>query len=289
MLRVMTGPRNTQHQPNLGSIRASAEEYARGVAGGMLFSVPILYTMEVWTTGFIAGPLRLLGYVVVSFCLLLGYNRYAGMRADSSFLEVAIDSVEEMGLGLLIAALVLYLLGRITTAMPVSEIVAKIVVEAMNIAIGVSVGTAQLGGSSEESGKRGEGDQPHTGGQLVLALCGAVLFAANIAPTDEILVIAAELPQGKLLGLAALSLLVGALILYLSDFVGSRRHVRNGKRFWVCFGLITSYGAALLASTLMLWFFGRLAGGSVPSNVAQIVVLAFPAMLGASAGRLLIQ
>ncbi len=60
----------------------------------------MLYTMEVWWTGFLASPLRLMGYVGVSFLLLLGYNRFAGMRADSSFLEVAIKSIEEMCLGI---------------------------------------------------------------------------------------------------------------------------------------------------------------------------------------------
>ncbi len=273
------------------ALHESLQEYGRGIAGGMLFSLPMLYTMEVWWTGFLARPLQLLAYVGVSFLLLLGYNRYAGMRADSSFLEVAIDSIEEMGLGFLIAALVLWLLGRIEAAMPAAEIMGKIVVEAMPVAIGVSVGTAQLGGGGDdaERGKVGDDGSPSTQGQLVLAFCGAVLFAANVAPTEEILVLGVEASSAKLLGLIALSLAVGALILYHSDFVGTKRHVRRDGAFWMLFGLITSYAAALAASAMMLWFFRRLEEGSMWTNVAQIVVLAFPAMMGASAGRLLIQ
>jgi uncharacterized membrane protein len=61
--------------------------------------------------------------------------------------EVAIDSVEEMGIGLFLAALVLFLPGRITFERPISEIVGVIVEVAMTVAIGVSVGTAQLGGT----------------------------------------------------------------------------------------------------------------------------------------------
>ncbi len=268
----------------------SAQEYARGIAGGMLFSLPLLYTMEVWSTGFLASPLRLLAYVGISFVLLLGYNRFAGMRADSSFVEVAIDSVEEMGLGILLAAVVLFLLGRVTTSMPVSEIVGSVVVEAMTVAIGVSVGTAQLGGGSKENhGLRSDSGNPHTSGQLVLAICGAVLFAANVAPTEEILVIAREISPAKQLGLVALSLLVSSLILYQSNFTGSQKHVRRDEGFWIAFGLATSYAAALVASAVMLWFFGRFDGASPSLSVSLIVVLAFPGMLGASAGRLLIQ
>jgi len=47
---------------------------------------------------------------------------------------VAIDSVEEMGLGLLIAAFVLWLLGQITFDMTVNEILGKII-EAMTVAL----------------------------------------------------------------------------------------------------------------------------------------------------------
>ena len=84
-------------------IGRSLREYGRGVAGGLVFSLPLIYTLEVWWTGFIAQPDRLLLYVLSSFVLLLGYNRYAGLREDASWAEVAIDSVEEMGLGLVIA------------------------------------------------------------------------------------------------------------------------------------------------------------------------------------------
>jgi putative integral membrane protein (TIGR02587 family) len=128
-------------------VAQSLQEYGRGVAGGLLFSLQLLYTMEVWWTGFIAEPLRLLACTAVTFLLLLGYNRYGGMRPGTRLIDVIIDSVEEMGLGLVIATLVLFLLGQITHGMPHLEIIGKIVLEAMIVSIGVSVGTAQLGGS----------------------------------------------------------------------------------------------------------------------------------------------
>ena len=100
------------------SITESLQEYGRGVAGGLMFSLPLLYTMEVWWAGFNTHPYRLLAYVLTTFLLLLGYNRYAGLRRDRNMTEVAIDSVEEMGIGLFLAALVLFLFGRITFEMP---------------------------------------------------------------------------------------------------------------------------------------------------------------------------
>src|SRR5215203_5687491 len=85
-------------------VSQSLREYARGVTGGLLFSLPLLYTMEVWWAGFIARPLRLLVYLLAGFLLLFGYNRYAGLHEDASWADVAFEAVEEMGLGLLVSA-----------------------------------------------------------------------------------------------------------------------------------------------------------------------------------------
>ena len=85
------------------TIGESLREYGRGVAGGLLFSLPLLYTAEVWHTGFAMPVGRMLALVFLTLLLLLGYNRYAGLRQDSSWIEVVIDSIEEMGLGLILS------------------------------------------------------------------------------------------------------------------------------------------------------------------------------------------
>ncbi|HEY0077303.1 MAG TPA: TIGR02587 family membrane protein [Pyrinomonadaceae bacterium] len=298
----------------------SLREYGRGVAGGLMFSLPLLYTMEVWWAGFIAHPLRLFAYVIATFVLLLGYNRYGGLRRDASMTEVVIDSVEELGIGLLLSAAILFLLGRIRPDMPATEIVGLIVVEAMTVAIGVSVGTAQLGGDSDDKGlegdasgqeksegarrkgngeeessrqgKRARGDaegEVHYGGQVLLSLCGAVLFAANVAPTEEVVIIAIEASWWRLLGLVAMSLLIGTFILFYVEFRGARQWVRTEGFSSVLRGTFTTYAVALVASALILWFFGRFDGVTLFTALAETVVLGVAATLGASAGRLLLQ
>ncbi|HLL75989.1 MAG TPA: TIGR02587 family membrane protein [Pyrinomonadaceae bacterium] len=276
-------------------VNKSLREYARGVAGGLLFSLPLLYTMEVWWAGFIAHPWRLAAYVVATFVLLLGYNEFVGLRRDATFAEVVIDSVEEMGIGIVVAAVVLWLLGRVTLGAGAGEAVGQIVVEAMTVAIGVSVGTAQLGGGGgedEEDKGVGEGARGGAGGfgaQVIIAFCGAVLFAANVAPTEEIVMIAVEISAWRLAGLAALSLAVGALILYYSEFANAREHIRFDRHHDVLVGTIITYAVALVASALILWFFGRFDGQSAAVCAAQTVVLGVAATLGSSAGRLLLQ
>ena len=273
------------------SIADSLREYGRGFAGGLLFSLPLLYTMEIWWASFIAHPARLLGLLAFTFLLLLGYNRFAGLRHDATWAEVAIDSVEELGLGIVTSAGVLYLIGRIGPSASRTEIVGKIVVEAAIVAIGFSVGSAQLGSGGRDTGKspgrRGSGwSLAH---HLVIAGCGAVLFAANVAPTEEILMIGVETEPLRLLGLAALSVIISGGVLYFLDFKGAERFAAANRKLDVVIGIAVTYAVALIVSAVLLWFFGRFDHVSAATCVRQVVVLGFPAALGAAAGRLLLQ
>jgi len=268
----------------------SLREYGRGIAGGLMFSVPLLYTMEVWQSGFMLHPGRILMYALATFALLLLYNRFSGLRRDASFIEVIIDSVEEMGIGLVLSALVLWLTDRLHADMDVQEIFGKVVMEAMTVAIGVSVGTAQLGGSDDKDG--GVADDENLNAyfpQFALALCGAVLFAANVAPTDEISVIAVESSAAKLLLIALVSILIGSLILQFSGFHGASRYVARDTVTQAVRGIVTTYAVSLVVSAGSLWFFGKLDGEPFSQCLAQTIVLGLPAVLGASAGRLLLQ
>ena len=270
----------------------SLREYARGIAGGLMFSLPLLYTMEVWWAGFVTEPSRLLVYVAAVFVLLLGYNHYAGLHHDASWREVVIDSVEEMGLGLLVAASVLFLLGQLESDMAGYEIVGKITVEAMTVAIGISVGTSQLGGSQSEpkaSAEKSASEDASFGGQMVIASCGAMLFAANLAPTEEIVMIATESRIRNVICIALISLVLTALILYYIEFTGTGRFVRTGGVVSVIIGSVVTYAVALVVSAAVLWFFGRFDNVALITCVTQTVVLGVAATLGASAGRLLLQ
>jgi putative integral membrane protein (TIGR02587 family) len=277
--------------PEERTLGRALQEYARGITGGLLFSLPLLYTMEVWWAGFIARPLHLLTYLLAGFLLLFGYNRYAGLHEDASWTDVAFEAVEEMGLGLLVSVGILWLIGQIDSGMPASEILGKVAVEGVPAAIGVSVGAAQFGGNGKGSqGMKGREDKENLSlsGQVVLGLCGAVLFASNVAPTEEILQIAVESTSWRLLGLALLSLALGGITLFYSDFTGSRP-LRSGDGLGTVLSLtVISYAVALAASAFILWFFGRFDGVSLATGIAQTVTLGVASSLGASAGRLLL-
>jgi len=98
----------------------------------------------------------------------------------------------------------------------------------MTVAIGVSIGTAQLGGKGEQEGDTGmESDTLQSDSSPVPLLIEAVTlldrydrfvwcrpFAANVAPTEEIIMIATETASENC-GFGAPILFLGALILFL--------------------------------------------------------------------------
>jgi putative integral membrane protein (TIGR02587 family) len=287
---------------NKRPVRKSLQEYARGIAGGLLFSFPLLYTMEVWWAGFMATPLQLLIMVIVTYLLLLGYNRYAGMHPGVSWRSVFIDSVEEMGLGILLAFGVLFVLNRIQFGeMSVDEILGKIIIEAMAVSIGVSIGTAQLG-AGEDGDKEEEtevqNEAREAGWQtglrskislVVLALCGSIIVGGNVAPTEEVMLLAVGAKTYHILLMAVLSLGLSVVVVYFSDFKGTGKPRKGSLVFAIAQDTCLSYLTALAASAFLLWFFGRFGGVSFEVAFAQCIVLGVLSSLGASAGRLLIK
>ncbi|WP_266206082.1 TIGR02587 family membrane protein [Pontibacter kalidii] len=286
-------------------LRQSLKEYARGITGGLLFSFPLLYTMEVWWAGFIASPQQLLLLVAVTYLLLLGYNRFAGMRPDVSWRSVMVDSVEEMGIGLLLSFGVLYMLNRIEFGhMSTDEIMGKVIIEAMAVSIGVSVGTAQLGVNEgetvdddeterklKEQAERENKDSLYRSklGSAVLALCGAILVGGNVAPTEEVLKIAVDSTAGNILAMALVSIILSTIVLYFSDIKGNGGRSVNGLLYNIAFDTCISYLVGLGAAAFMLWYFGRFDGIGFWMAFSQSITLGVLTSLGASAGRLLIR
>ncbi|MBF9254443.1 TIGR02587 family membrane protein [Pontibacter sp. 172403-2] len=279
----------------------SLKDYARGIAGGLLFSFPLLYTMEMWWAGLSATSLQLIILILITYLLLLGYNRFAGMRPDATWGEVAIDSVEEMGIGLVISFGVLLMIRRIDpAAMGLTELLGKTIIEAMAVSIGVSIGKSQLDSEESGGGKQPDGgpgsssdngkpDKTDKLGMAVLAICGAVVVGGNVAPTEEILVISLEAKPIHVLMMAVVSLLLSIVIVYFSDFRGATEKFPKDVLYHITFDTCVCYLMALGTSAFILWFFGRFEDVSFWVAFAQCIVLGVIATLGASAGRLLIK
>lgn len=279
-----------------GGDRRSAGESTpnliRATGGGLLIGLPLLFTQEMWQHGFVIHPLKVLFLLGVAFVVVVGYNVTSGFREDSSFLEVLVDSVEAMGLGILVALVALFLLGRIDAEMSLREVTGKVALEAIPIAFGASLARSQLASAGDGGGAQ-DGDETARSigpfGRLFVAAGGALIFSLNVAPTQEPVLLGIKAEWWLLLLLMAASVLLTFALVFYADFRGGRP-ARPGDSAMdhPLSETLAAYAISLGVSSLMFWSFDRTEGMGVAAITGMTVVLAFAASMGAAVGRLLV-
>ena len=117
---------------------------------------------------------------------------------------------------------------------------------------------------------------------------GAVFLAFNVAPTEEMVLIAYKMTHWHVIALAVLSLCLMHAFVYAVDFRGEHE-IPEGTPQWSAFLRYTSVGYAisLVGSAYVLWTFGRFEDDAYSTYVMMTVTLGFPASIGAAAARLL--
>ena len=263
-------------------------DLARAFAGALLFALPLLMTMEMWSLGFVVRPERLALFLVVGIPLLAGLAWLVGFREDFGWQDAVIDA----GIAYLVAALAagcaLVLLGAITPDMSAYEIAGKVALQLVPAGLGAVLARSQLGLRDEDDVE--EARRESYAGELFLMAAGALFLAFNVAPTEEIVLIAHQ-QASPWYGLMLLVGSVGLLhaFVYAVGFSGqhSPPEDRGGGHEFLYLTL-PGYVIVLAICAYVLWTFGRLDGLSVMSALHLVLVLAFPAALGAATARLVL-
>jgi putative integral membrane protein (TIGR02587 family) len=260
-----------------------APDLMRGVAGGVLLGVPLLYTQEVWDLGETLAPLVILGLLAVSFGAILALSYYVGFRAGRTHRPIE-DAIVGFGTSIILAAGLLLLLGRIRLGMPAENLVGLAALTSIPIGIGFAIGNAL----APKEGGQGAREMTGTAGDLLAAAAGAIVLALNIAPTEEPIRLAQELGWIRLGLLVGASLLLPYLIVFEAEFGGrDSRHAQDGAAQHPSTETALAYLIAFVLSGMLLAAFGRLDAVDGP-NLSAVVVLSFPASLGAALGRMLV-
>lgn len=282
---------------------AAFEDALRGITGGLVFGVPLLYTMEVWWLGQTADPRRALLCLALAFVPVFLLVASSGFRRvpDLTRLDVVVDVVTVLGLGLVSVAVVLVMLQRITLGTPVTTTAQMILFEAAPFAIGAAVATEvftrasdQRPRQAEESFGRGAdaGDQGARGTvwDLGATAVGAVFIGLSIAPTDEVPMLAAAIEPPWLAVLVVASLLVTYAVVFAAGFSDeARRRAQTGVLQRPMTETAAAYLVSFAVSAAMLWFFGTIdAGTPLAAALARTVVLSLPTSIGGAAGRLVV-
>jgi putative integral membrane protein (TIGR02587 family) len=275
-------PQRTHAPTELQADETYARGLARAAAGALIFSFPLLMTMEMWELGFHMDRLRLSLFLIITVAVVLGLSHFAGFRDTRSLIDDALDALAALSVGAVVATGLLALLGLLTFHTAAREAIGMIAVQAAPASIGAVLANKQL--QAHTSGRSKE-DQTGYLGQLFLMASGALFFAFNVAPTEEMILISFRMTPWHALALITLSLLTLHALVFSVGFAGQEQHESQALAF--LHYSLAGYGLALLVSVYILWTFGRLDGG-LSDTARAVVVLGFPAAIGAAAARLVV-
>ena len=277
----METPGTASHQT-----RKFAVGIARAFGGALIFSLPLLMTMEMWSLGFTMDRARLVLLVAVELPLLVGLAHFSGFEETSGMLDATVDAFAAFGVAFVTAAAALWLFGVVRLDMSADEIVGKVTLQAVTGSIGALLAQSQLGRVEEEGRKRRDAGRL---GEYFFMAVGALFLAANVAPTEEMVLIAHKMSDGAVLALALISVGCMHAFVFAVEFRGQET-LPPGTPFWSAFIRFTvlGYVIALGISAYVLWTFGRFDGTAPAQVMKQTMVLGFPAAVGAAAARLIL-
>lgn len=285
-------------QRQTGPWQRELDAFVRAFAGAFLFGVPSLYTLETWELGSQLEPRPLLAFVALALVAGLGLAYFAGFKLEQPSLAASVEqSVEALAVSVVSALAVLLALNRITPADPLSEIVGKLTVQVVPLAMGVAVANALFSPGRTHGWERGEQERRRrapvgvwraTVGDLAATVAGGALIGFSIAPTEEIQRLAGGLTLGHQLGLVGLSLACTHAIVFASGFDPERRLPRPRGIFrHPTSETVAAYLVSLLVAFGALCLFGRLSPETpLAFALAQVLVLGLPTAIGGAAGRL---
>lgn len=258
---------------------------ARAAAGSILFTLPMLMTMEMWEIGAYMSQARLALLLVLLVPLLVALSHVSGFEDTFEWREDVVDAFVACAVAAGSAIAVLWLFDVIDSTTPPREWIGIVALQTIPGSIGALLAQGQFGGDEEKEVER-ERTSSYWG-ELFVMVVGALFLSLNVAPTEEIVLIGYRLGPWHALVMVAASLAALHTFVYA---VGLRDGSESDTTTWrhkLFAYTLPGYVLTLGVSATVLWAFGRLEAVSVAAAVYPVVVLAFPASIGAAAARLL--
>lgn len=275
--------------PSRSPVTASGRafrDFGRAAGGALLFSLPMLMTMELWELGFYLDRGRLITLMLAALPMLFFLSRQIGFEKTRSWRDGVVDALIALGVAAVTSSVLLVLFGAIGKGMSADEIIGKIAIQMVPGAIGALLAKSQFGDTGDDDAAQKEETY---GGELFLMAVGSLFLGFNMAPTEEMMLISFRMTEWHALGLVALSLALMHGFVFAVGFAGGSE-VSPEESMWSAFVRLTlpGYVVALSISLFLLWIFARTDGMSFGDAVMAVVVLGFPCAIGAASARLIL-
>ncbi len=274
------------------------DDLLRGLTGGFLVGVPLLYTMETWWLGQTVSMRWALAFLLVAYALNVGFVFFTGFRRREAGSHRPFgDALEATALAVVTSGAILALLHQLHPGVPLDVAVGRIAVDTLPVSLGIAIANHILAPRASRitpaEGEKGVEDEAVSGWQAVAldlgaAFGGALFLCLNIAPTEEVPMLATEVPTLYLPVLIGASLLVTYAIVFAAGFGGEERRLATVGPFQrPITETVAAYAVALLTCAGVLGLFGQIEPDTDPYVAyAQVLILGLPAAIGGAAGRL---
>jgi len=301
---------NMRHRRRSGyrrryGFRREWQDLLRAAAGGFLFGVPLLYTMEVWWIGSSVSPPMMLMAIAVTLLVVFSLSLTAGFRqtrATAPFKALE-DTLNAMAIGLISAAFLLVILREITLQTELRESLGKVIFESVPFALGAALANQFLTANDDDQAAPPASRSPVNGAlerffpennlnetlaDIGATLVGALIVAFSIAPTEEVPTLVGAVQGPWLLVIVLVSLGISYIIVFQANLTRQQaRQMQQGLFQSPMSETVMSYLVSLVAAAVMLTFFQQFSW-STPWGVVfrHVLVLGLPATIGGAAGRL---
>lgn len=257
----------------------------RAIGGSIIFSLPMMMTMEMWWIGFYIDPFRLICLILLSLPLFYRISTMVGFRNSKTVGDNIIDVLVSYTVAFLTTALVLVTLGVVTFETDPGAVYSMLLLQAVPGSLGALL-ARNIVSTNNKIPDDSDRNYPD---ELTILATGALFLAFSLAPTEEIVLLSYKMTSWHSLGLSLLTLLVMQAFAIASCRC-SAAELKLWRTHCGVFVRITSTGylIAFIISFFMLWVFESVDDHSFFNTVKTVVVLCFPAGVGAAASRLIL-
>lgn len=285
------------------SLKEEGCDILRGSAGGLIFGTPLLFTMEMWFHGMEITPDHLLGIVLFVSLINIGFSYASGLRRhnqDHNLIAAIADSITAFAIGLIIATIILGLIGQLNSGDNWDIVSGKIILEACAVSIGMTFTNAKFPKERKEdksSNYKELENSPLSKEQkqarldfynMAAVVGGAVIFSFNVAPTEEVVVIATAQTPLSLLVLALSQLFFCYVILYAANFKEKKVFKKTAMQSPAA-EIMMTVALAWIVSAIMILFMGvEDTKVDMDTFIACVITLGFTATIGGAAGKIVV-
>lgn len=276
------------------------DDTVRGMASGFLVGIPTVFTVDSWWLGEQMGPNDALWLLIFAFFLTWAAVYWIGFQqTERRGIDHAVDAVQALAIAILSLVVIFAALGQIGDRQPGTVALGRIAVAVTPVAIGVAIANhlvptdasryAPDPGDASSLRMHGSASGARLKGlEIAAAVAGAFFVCLAIVPVGDLNDIATATPLTHLPLVILLSLLVSYSVVFAAGFSGERRrHARTPPGLNAFSETVFAYCVALVVAFSVLWIFGRIGSGmSWLEMYTKTILLAFPASMAASAGRL---